>query len=528
MKPQFRPAPAFASLGLPALLLTLALSLSAHAAGHTVNPDPDRGLYAIWVKGDALAALPFIKGSQIVCQWRDLEPTAGVFDFAPLAEQLAALARQGRKATVQVNGNLKPDWLFAKVPYHPERFDVQVRDPQGVLMYWHPTFVRAYLDFLAAYGAFLRQSPHKSAVLGVRLNFNPLGTEHHAVPPGKRALAQWITPPGAAPGTPFTPHAAEDYDDQVVAAFVKHFSDFTRVFVRNNVSEEIRAKYAAMFATGRLAWFHTSSEMEPRGANGGEKQYLTFLNDCRPGKTVGYAEPWADAWGLHGGQPDGRWCSPPQFNYWRLLSDLNMGISFIALYGNDLEVAASGRHQRQAVPEYREEFTRAFEFAARYAGYHASPAVAPGAWVAFRHSTINRMTKANLEKVTGDYNFLMERLPGPGTIQANAGPAAQRFGAWALRLAPGERASLKLNEAFLQSLKGGVTLRVIYLDEGKGIFTLQAGGQALSTTLTDSKKWRTAEFKTSAAALVKDAAGAHLTLTPQGVPIAFHMVEVIR
>ena len=91
----------------------------------------------------------------------------------------------------------------------------------------------------------------------------------------------------------------------------------------------------------------------------------------RPGKTVCYAESIADASGKHGDK-DPRWCGPEQYNYWRLLSDLNLGFSMIGVYGADLEQA---NH-----PEFR----AAFDFAARYAGYHASPSVSPGAWVALR------------------------------------------------------------------------------------------------------------------------------------------------
>lgn len=512
---------------LALFILSSALAPSVRAADHA--PDPDRGLYAIWYKDNSLT-LPFIKGGQIVCQWRDLEPREGVYDFSSLATQLADFQRQGRKATIQVNGNRKPQWLFGKVPHHPERFDNQVSDPQGVLMFWHPAFVRAYLDFLAAYANFLKTSPYKGVVLGVRLNFNALGTEHHNVPPGKRALRQWITPAGVSAGTAFTPQAALDYDNQVLAAWVKNFSDFTRVFVRNNIGEELRARYAPMFGSGRLAWFHTSSEMEPRGANGGERQYLTFFDDCRSGKTVGYAESWADSWGLHGGgMRDGRWCSPSQWNYWRLLSDLNMGVSFIAIYGNDLSVAASGRHVGQDAAQYREEFTKAFEFAARYAGTHASPAVAPGAWVAFRHSTVNRMTQSKLEKMTGDYNFLMERLPGPGTFKTNVGPDRQRFGAWALMLPTDERLRLELNDTFVKSLSDrAATINITYLDDAKGSFDTLAGEKTFVTKLQGSKEWKTASFKISGSALVKDTHGAHITIDAHSAPIAFHMVEVSR
>ena len=103
--------------------------------------------------------------------------------------------------------------------------------------------------------------------------------------------------------------------------------------------------------------FHTSSEIQPR-SKGVQRQYEAFLKYCKPGNTVGYAESWADARGRHGGKTDPRPFGEAQWNYWRLLIDLNCGVSFIAIYGSDLS--------RVGEPEFRQ----AFEFAAKYAGYH--------------------------------------------------------------------------------------------------------------------------------------------------------------
>jgi hypothetical protein len=73
---------------------------------------------------------------------------------------------------------------------------------------------------------------------------------------------------------------------------------------------------------------------------GGREQDSGLCDDARSGKTSAYAEPWASAWGHHGGLRDDRWCSPPQWMYWRLLNDLHCGVSYIAIYGSDLH------HQR--------------------------------------------------------------------------------------------------------------------------------------------------------------------------------------
>ena len=63
-------------------------------------------------------------------------------------------------------------------------------------MYWHPAHLQAYTDFLAAYGQHLAESPYRSAVLGVRLNFNAFGTEHTHLKPADRDPAKWTVPAG--------------------------------------------------------------------------------------------------------------------------------------------------------------------------------------------------------------------------------------------------------------------------------------------------------------------------------------------
>jgi hypothetical protein len=269
----------------------------------------------------------------------------GNYDFAPLEAALRALG--DKPATLQVNGNRKPAWLFDVVPYCQDKLGEQVADKQGTLMYWHPRHQQAYLNFLRAYGEFVKAAPWREQVLGIRLNFNALGTEHWRIAAEHRDLGKWITPPGATTGTAWTMELGTAYRREVLRAFVDAFAPTVRVFVRNNIERELREPFEARFRSGELAWFHTSTEIEPRAA-WGEWQYQTFLDYCRNGTTVGYAEQWASAWGHHGGVTDPRWCSPPQWNYWRLLADLHCGVSFIGVYGSDLAVAQHGTYRRKA------------------------------------------------------------------------------------------------------------------------------------------------------------------------------------
>ena len=237
-----------------------------------------------------------------------------------------------------------------------------------------------------------------------------------------------------------------------------------------------------------------------------------------------YAEPWASAWGDHGTKTDPRWCSPPQWNYWRLLCDLHCGVSFIACYANDLEVARSGRYRtgKTTQPEaarFKDEFDAAFRFAAKYAGYHASPQAAPGAWVAFREG----------DTLKGDYTFLMQRLPDNTREVKKAGPEDQRFGAWARLLPDGQTMQLMLEDRFAASLTAQTAeVRVTYLDRGTGAVEVQAAGKTFRTQCTNSGRWKTAAWELSRPAFAKDSSGAHLRLHALGAELTVHMVEVTR
>ena len=489
----------------------------------SASPLIHRGLYAVWYeRTPEVLELPYITGGQVVVQWADLEKAEGQYDFSRLAAQMKKLHDQQRMFTVQVNGNDKPAWLFDHVPSLPEPLSTQVHDARGTLMYWHPVFERAYLHFLAAYAAFLKQSPYRASVLGVRQNFNAIGTEHWHVPRDKIALSQWRVPAGAKAGEPFTQALGRAYQSRVLEAFVKEFTPDTRVFVRNNIEPALRQSFEQDFNTGRLCWFHTSSEINPRP--NGERQYQAFLDDSRTGKTLAYAEPWASAWGHHGGKTDPRWCSPPQWNYWRLLCDLHCGVSFIACYARDLEVARSGRYRIGKADTidaavFQDEFDAAFRFAAKYAGHHAAPQAAPGAWVAFREG----------DTLKGDYTFLMQRLPDHTREVKNAGPDDQRFGAWARLLPCDQTMQLVLDERFAASLTTqAAELRVTYLDRGTGAFEVQADGQTFHAQCSDSGRWKTVAWELTSPVFPKSDASAHVSLRALGADLTVHMVEVVR
>jgi len=348
----------FRSMVAMALAATTFTSPALAAESHPVKtldkPLEGHGIYAIWFKDigeEKVFSLPFIDGGQMVVQWKDLAPAEGKYDWTELDKLLKHYHELGKKATIQVNGSHKPAWLFDKVATLKKAPSEQVDDVKGTLQYWDPIFVNAYKDFVLAYGEHMKQSPYKDAVLGVRLNFNAIGTEHGTIPEESIPLENWTpAPDGHIHNVPWSGKVWGEYKKVVVDAYVKAFTPDFLVFVRNNVFAEkvLSDEQIQMLERGELGLFHTSTEVQPRG-QGGDNQYNTFVKFSKNGITPAYAESWADAWGVHGGKTDDHSpFSPAQWNYWRLLADLHCGVSFIAIYGTDLANAD--------YPEFRAAF----------------------------------------------------------------------------------------------------------------------------------------------------------------------------
>ena len=333
-----------------------------------------------------------------------------------------------------------------------------------------------------------RAVPALSAQVSVvRMNWNAVGTEHFGCPGNLSDPRAWSTPAGVPLGPPCNGSGTvQDYEMLVMPSYVEAYAGTTgtigsgrpQLYVRNDLTfnTPLMNRYSGYFDNGTLSWFHTSSEVEPRNPSVAAR-YLVFRDWCKTGRTTCYAEPWADAWGGHGGSTDSHWCTPPAWMWWRVLSDLSNGVSRIALYGDNLEVAAFGTHNGLEVgDEFKGQFAAAVRLATRYAAYVASPSTAPGAFVAMRRSILPLagynervqdyglladLTNRSREGVPGldarnngtDVPVVQNRtLPGMRSI----GPGVSRFGAWARNVVPGGvPIEVSLDAGFVERLGGG-------------------------------------------------------------------------
>jgi hypothetical protein len=478
-------------------IITLCLLIAIARAGE-IAPDPDRGLYSVWSKPEISDRLTFLKGNQIHLEWGQVQPAADRYDFSELHHRLARTAELGRKATVEMDAYRLPAFLFDMVPATRGTMTKE-QDRRGTLQYWHPAYVKAYTGAIAALAREIKSSPHRDLVIGVRLNYNAIGTEFLIV----KESADFVAPPGVTVAPPWTEEIAANYRRTILETFAREFTPQIRVFLRSGNPQYRGPDAEALHRidSGNFGIFTTATEIEPRMPTMFDGATPVFAEYCRTGRTACFAEPMADAAGRHGPLQDPRWCPPAQYNYWRLLSDLNLGFSFLGIYGGDLAHAGD--------PEYQ----AAFDFARRYAGYHASPSLSPGAWVALREGG---------GRLRGDYTFLMRRLPGNEMRpEQKVGPDDQRFGAWARTLVKGTRGLFELDPRFAAGIAGkDVVLRAVYLDRGAGAFTIHAVGREFRQALGASGRWQTAAFKLNASELKQFAVDGDTDIT-------FHMMEVV-
>lgn len=103
--------------------------------------------------------VPYLRGTQAVVQWQDIQTVPDVFNFSeldnqatralasiPSGEDAPPFAQPGR-FTVQVNGNLHPVFFFDMLPSNNNNTKIwahENQDARGVLQFWHPYFIDQY------------------------------------------------------------------------------------------------------------------------------------------------------------------------------------------------------------------------------------------------------------------------------------------------------------------------------------------------------------------------------------------------
>lgn len=443
----------------------------------------------------------FERFQQIDLQWADIEPEEGVYNWT-LPETLAlSINASGRMAVYKINANVKPDWLYEKVPYanitwNPEQMDGKTA------MYWHPAYVAALERRIAAQAEWLATSPHGHLYSYVRQTWAAIGEEGLGIPTGKGASVaalrdgkNWIVPSGCAPKSACDPPPSYDagsnssFTSPTDVAYLAAIGDAWLAGFNRTATPEwhgvllLRANgydtrwvniSAEMMASGGFGWFHTGAGMTATQCFNQTFRYAPFRRDClHEHGVVCFAESCGMSNFAGPGPKKTAALKAANFSriqgaYWELLSDMASGIH------------VSGVHSSTFLNPFmaQRNFAEMYAWCDAYIGLHASPWFAPGAWIAFRPDMYEGMTPAT---AIGDYSFLMQRLNATqggdtsvGQVKCGTsweeGNASTPWGAWCRSLPAGGSISLALDPVLAQTFvrgatNGTATVRLVYSDD---------------------------------------------------------------
>jgi hypothetical protein len=239
----------------------------------------------------------------------------------------------GKTATVQVNSTHgKPGWIW----------DVVARcgsvNGQAVPQYWNPAYLTLQSELVNSLAAAIRAYPHPETVALVRASSNAIGTELTMLPRVScTAAAPAVTV--AAVVADRRPHLLPKRDGPVR---LRHDARHPRGAARRGVRSRTGA---AQLAGPDGAWIMgTASDID---YNPSRDAFDVFAHRWdRAGRTVSYWEPISYQ-GKH---------NVVSWNYWRILLELYKGVSYIAVYGEQIR---HGGNPSTAPPSTSRTGTRA-------------------------------------------------------------------------------------------------------------------------------------------------------------------------
>ena len=459
------------------------------------------GIFQVWGKTADVASRPYVHGGQIVLEWKDVEPSRGTFDWSSLVSQLNAYHAMGKTATVQINStDAKPAWVWNLIAR------CGTVHGQAVPQYWDPLYETLQQELVNGLAVAIRAYPHLDTVALVRANPNAIGTE----------LTMLSSAGGCSPA-PGGHSVATRWTKDVAHSYFRDVMDLYRTALLPDIHVALRTE---VFVTdgAPLSWLGpngpwlmgTASDIDYNPTRDAFDVFARRYDSA--GRTESYWEPI----------PYSGKRNLVSWNYWRILLELYKGVSYIAVYGDQI------RHGNQA------QYRAAFDFANRFAGSAATPATAPGAFIALKQGS--GRTAGNLGRFMTQYrpNATSTAL-GSNQGRSMIGPATQRFGRYARRITGGTRRArmgFRLNTAFANGVRGRrVVISVRYLDSGHGSFRVAWGRSRSAQRIVRKRgtgRWREARFTIASAGFRRRLAD-HCDIGVKALghtALVAHMVEV--
>ncbi len=123
--------------------------------------------------------------------WRDLEPTEGVFNWNFLDSEVARATAAGKMVLLRINTQFaKPEWVTNAVAQAGGAFFTFDKDgvPTTIPVFWDPTFLAKKKAMIAALGAHFTNHP---AIKIVWTSFANANSEDWSVPHTQAEIAAW-------------------------------------------------------------------------------------------------------------------------------------------------------------------------------------------------------------------------------------------------------------------------------------------------------------------------------------------------
>lgn len=226
-------------------LLSLPLTAPAEVPG---------GVFCLLPAGkrcaDAALANPSVDGLGIRQDWKDLEPTEGVYNWDFLDSEVARAAAAGKMVLLRINTqSAKPDWVTNAVTQAGGAFFTFDKDgvPTTIPVFWDPTFLAKKKAMIAALGAHFTNN---TSIKIVWTSFANASSEDWSVPHTQAEIAAW-----QAVG--YTSEKLLDAGRQIIEASMTAFpNQYITLAVAGNGKLDPDVNYVARNAVlaARAAW----------------------------------------------------------------------------------------------------------------------------------------------------------------------------------------------------------------------------------------------------------------------------------
>ncbi len=176
------------------LLLAL-LCGGALVYGHSASAQIPRGVFSLSGAGSPcradVLANPNVDGVSIRQDWKDLEPSEGVYNWSFLDSEVVRVAAAGKQVLLRINTQAsKPAWVATAVSQAGGSFFTF--DSNGVQttipVFWDPTFLAKKKAMIAALGAHFSSN---TSIKIVSISFANASSEDWSVPHTPSEIADW-------------------------------------------------------------------------------------------------------------------------------------------------------------------------------------------------------------------------------------------------------------------------------------------------------------------------------------------------